>query len=116
MAQVMLSTIDNPYNPFTNFEEWYAFDELQAFKEGRATCCSYLARMSMESDDVSDEELEEIQEMVIDDIVKLNLTGKFIKVTEDGPKNISEHSLEINNVPAEVVEEVDKELEKKEKE
>lgn len=87
MAQVMLSTVDNPYNPFTHWDEWYAFDEMKARQENRPTCCSYLARMSFESDDVSDKELEEINEMVIDDIVKLNLTGKFIKVTENQPRD-----------------------------
>lgn len=82
MAQVMLSTIDNPYNPFENFDEWYAFDELKAIEENRPTCCSYLARMLFESDDVSYNEQEEIMEMVIDDIVELNLTGKFVKITK----------------------------------
>lgn len=85
----MLSTIDNPYNPFTHFDEWYAFDEMKARQEDRPTCCSYLARMSIESDDISEKELEEIQEMVIDDIVSLNLTGKFIKVTAKDTQDAS---------------------------
>lgn len=89
MAQVMLSTVDNPYNPFTNWDEWYAFDEMKARQENRASCCSYLARMMVESDDISEKELEEINEMVIDDIVKLNLTGKFIKVTENKPRDMT---------------------------
>ena len=54
MAQVMLSTVDNPYNPFTNWDEWYAFDEMKARQENRASCCSYLARMMVESDDISE--------------------------------------------------------------
>ena len=37
----MITTIDNPYNPFTQFDEWYAFDE------GKGYCTSgYLARIS----------------------------------------------------------------------
>lgn len=87
MANVMLTTIDNPYNPFTHFDEWYAYDEIKAMEENRPTCCSYLARMSFESDDISEKELEEVNEAVIDDICQLNLTGKFVKVTQKQEEN-----------------------------
>lgn len=92
MAQCMLSTSDNPYNPFEDFDAWYAYDEALARKEGRASCCSYLAKMSLESDDVSEKEDEEINEMVIDDIIALNLGGKFIKVTKNTPVSAKEGS------------------------
>lgn len=79
--EVMLSTIDNPYNPFDNFEQWYMFDELKARQENRPTCCGYLARVDYSSDEVS--EAEQIQTMndIIDEILTLNLSGKFIKLT-----------------------------------
>ena len=57
--EVMLSTIDNPYNPFDNFDQWYTFDEMRARQENRPTCCSYLARVDYSSDEVS--EAEQIQ-------------------------------------------------------
>ena len=81
-----ITTIDNPYDPFDNFEEWYSFDEMQARKENRPTCCSYLARMAMNSDDVSDDEYNMVMNDVIDEIVELNLSGKFKKVTRLSPK------------------------------
>lgn len=79
--EVMLSTIDNPYNPFDNFDQWYTFDEMRARQENRPTCCSYLARVDYSSDEVS--EAEQIQTMndIIDEIVQLNISGKFIKLT-----------------------------------
>lgn len=79
--EVMLSTMDNPYNPFDNFEQWYMFDELKARQENRPTCCGYLARVDYSSDEVS--EAEQIQTMndIIDEILTLNLSGKFIKLT-----------------------------------
>lgn len=79
--EVMLSTIDNPYNPFDNFDQWYAYDELKARQENRPTCCGYLARVDASSDEVS--EAEQIQTMndIIDEIIELNLSGKFIKLT-----------------------------------
>lgn len=86
MANTMLSTIDNPYDPFRNFDEWYAYDIVLARQEGRNTCCGYLAAISQMSSDVTDSEYEAIIEQAIDEICELNLNGKFIKVTENEEK------------------------------
>ena len=83
IQEAMLSTIDNPYNPCTNFDEWYAWDQMAAIKENRATCCCYLDRMSSVSDEVGENEYNQIMNDIIDDIVELNLNGKFIKVTKE---------------------------------
>lgn len=48
---LMLTTKDNPYNPFTNFDEWFAFD-----CQKRYFTCDYLARLARTSYDLSDEE------------------------------------------------------------
>ena len=40
VKELMLSTSDNPYNPFTQFREWYAFDIANGYNT-----CSYLARV-----------------------------------------------------------------------
>lgn len=45
----MLTTIDNPYNPFIQWDDWFAFD-VQA---GHHTC-AYLARIANVSDELSD--------------------------------------------------------------
>lgn len=87
--EVMLTTIDNPYNPFENFDQWYAFDEMAARRENRPTCCGYLARVSMNSDDVSDNEFNQVMNDVIDEICELNLSGKFIKVTAEQAKKLA---------------------------
>lgn len=79
--EAMLTTTDNPYDPFDQFDEWYAFDELKARQENRPTCCAYLARIAMNSDDVSENEYNRVMNDVIDEIVELNLSGKFRKVT-----------------------------------
>lgn len=83
MANTMLTTIDNPYNPFKHFEEWLAYDEMKAREEQRPTCCGYLARIATESQDISENELDEVLEMAIDEICELNLSGKFLKISEE---------------------------------
>jgi hypothetical protein len=72
-----LSTIDNPYNPFEQFTEWLMFD-----KEMDYDTCEYLARMMQPHlrDDLSQQEENIITESVIDEIIKNNPLGIYIKV------------------------------------
>ena len=74
----MLSTSDNPYNPFTDWKQWYAFDTQNGYNS-----CAYLARMCDAYADVSPDDEEKSYEDAIDRICKLNLTGNYIKVYAD---------------------------------
>ena len=78
MAQSMLTTIDNPYNPFTQFDEWFSFDESKGYHT-----CAYLARIVKTSDDLSEADEDLAIEMGIDEIVKLNILGIYKKVIND---------------------------------
>lgn len=73
--EVMLTTIDNPYNPFLQFDDWLAFDE----EKGYFTC-EYLARMAFISDGLTDDEKSSVIKQAIDDICKLNILGIYKKV------------------------------------
>ena len=79
--EVMLTTTDNPYNPFDNFDQWFSYDELKARQENRPTCCGYLARVDTSSDEVSEAEQRQTMNDIIDEIITLNLSGKFRKIT-----------------------------------
>ena len=71
-----LTTTDNPFDPFDQFDKWFAFDEFNGYHS-----CSYLDRVAKLSDDWSTEDqLAEI-ERAIDEIVALNINGKYKKVT-----------------------------------
>ena len=74
----MLTTIDNPYDPFSQFDEWLAFDE----EKGYFTC-EYLARMTYTSDILTEEENAAEVERAIDDICRLNVLGIYKKVVKD---------------------------------
>lgn len=77
---VMLTTIDNPYDPFTEFDKWFAFDESKGYHT-----CSYLSRIARTSDELSDEDELIAIESAIDEIVAININGLYKKlVREDG--------------------------------
>ena len=76
--QCLLSTIDNPFNPFDDFTSWFLFDTEKGYN-----CSSRLARIANLSDDLSSvEELNE-QERAIDEIIENDVLGIYIKVTKD---------------------------------
>lgn len=72
---IMLTTVDNPFNPFTQFDEWNAFDEAKGYYS-----CAYLARIAKVSDELSEEDEALAIEQAIDEIVKLNILGIYKKV------------------------------------
>lgn len=74
----MITTIDNPYNPFTQFSQWYMFDQ----DKGYCTC-SYLDRVSFTSSQLSDEENARELERAIDEIIKLDFRMIYRKVWND---------------------------------
>lgn len=74
----MLTTTDNPYNPFTQFDDWNAFD----MEKGYHTL-SFLARVVLRSPDLSEADQFEAEEMAIDEIARENVLGIYRKVTRD---------------------------------
>lgn len=76
MAESMLTTIDNPFSPFTEYEDWLAFDLSHGYNTNQ-----YLARIVISSDELSEEDQSVAIESAIDEIVKLNIRGIYRKVT-----------------------------------
>lgn len=77
MAECALTTIDNPYDPFEQFDSWYMFDT----SKGYNSCC-YLARIAATSDQLSDTENEAEIERAIDEIIKYDFMNIYKKVTK----------------------------------
>lgn len=80
----MLTTIDNPYNPFDQFDEWYNYDVRHGYNS-----CSYLARLARTSPELTDELNEMFIEDAIDRIVEINAIGLWKKVYDGENKNVS---------------------------
>lgn len=79
MADYMLTTVDNPFSPFTQFDEWYQWDQQAGYHTP-----SYLARIAISSDELSDADQDLAIEAAIDEIVELNVLGVYRKVLPDG--------------------------------
>jgi hypothetical protein len=77
MREVMLTTVDNPFSPFTQFNEWYAYDRLLGHNSS-----ALLARVANTSPDTSDEDMLFFIEEAIDEIVRTDITKLFKKVEE----------------------------------
>lgn len=75
MNRCALTTIDNPYDPFTQFDAWYQFDEGKGYHS-----CAYLARIARTSDQLSSSENDREVERAIDDIIKNDPLGIYKKV------------------------------------
>lgn len=75
MLEYMVSTEDNPFNPFTQSEEWEAWDT----SNGYNTWC-YIARLAPSSPYLDDKEEEDLVKFAIDEILLHNITGNYIRV------------------------------------
>lgn len=74
----MLSTLDNPFNPFVDWSNWQRFDEDNGYNS-----TNYLARIATTSPDLSTDDCNDAVERAIDEIIELNVTGNYIKIYED---------------------------------
>lgn len=74
----MLTTIDNPYDPFDQFDEWYSYDARLGYHTP-----SFLARITFVSDETSETDQRIAIENSIDEIVKENINGLYKKVTRE---------------------------------
>jgi hypothetical protein len=78
MQVTMLTTIDNPFDPFTQFDEWLTYDTDKGYHS-----CAYLARITKASDELSELDETIAIEEAIDEIIKENTLGIYKKVTRN---------------------------------
>lgn len=79
----MLTTTDNPYDPFEDYDSWLMYDIEQGYNS-----CEYLGRVVNLSDDMSEKEIDDEINRAIDEIVRMNPTGLYtIAFPKDKNKN-----------------------------
>lgn len=72
-----LSTVDNPFDPFTQFTHWYKWD----LDAGYDTT-GYLARIVVTSDELSEADQDAAIEEAIDEILTEHPDGPFVRVLD----------------------------------
>ncbi len=78
MRKCALTTVDNPFDPFTQFDDWFLYDELSGYHS-----CSYLSRIARTADALSDVENDAEIERAIDEIIKFDFRNIYKKVCVD---------------------------------
>lgn len=76
-TKYMLTTFDNPFDPFEQFDSWFLFDTEKGYNS-----CAYLARVARTSDQLSDKENETEIERAIDEIIKYDFMNIYKKVKQ----------------------------------
>lgn len=74
---MMLTTTDNPYNPFTQFDLWFQFDISKGYNT-----CAFIDRVANTSDELTDKENDKEIENAIKEIAKENVLGIYKLVEE----------------------------------
>lgn len=73
-SKFALTTIDNPYNPFTQYRDWLIYDEQMGYCSNQ-----YLARIALISSAMSESEVNDEIERAIDEIISYDFTKKYKK-------------------------------------
>lgn len=81
MEQAMLTTIDNPWSPFTHWDEWLSYDNTAGYHT-----TALLARVVVSSDELSEADDELAINYAIDEIIRENVSGVHVKVYRDSPR------------------------------
>ncbi len=79
MAVYMLSTIDNPYNPFEDFVHWFLYDVHCQYNT-----CGLLARTANVQENMSEVEQQRAINEAIDQIVLNDPLNLYIRIKENG--------------------------------
>ena len=79
--KVNITTIDNPYNPFDDFEHWLQFDTEKGYYTS-----SKLGRLTKLKNDMSQAEEDAEIERAIDRLIEIDPLNVYIKIIREGDK------------------------------
>ena len=77
MTCCMLSTIDNPFNPFEDYSSWLMFDKEKGYDSAER-----LKKKKKITDDMTQKEENEEIERAIDEIIRYDILNVYIKVSK----------------------------------
>lgn len=76
--KVALTTVDNPYNPFEDFDSWLMYDIEKGYNTN-----GILARMTNIKNEMTDQEQANEIERAIDRIIEIDPTDLFKKIVQE---------------------------------
>jgi hypothetical protein len=80
-TEYMLTTVDNPFDPFTRFDEWLAYDTRMGYNTA-----GMLDRIAKVSSDLSEPDQALAIQSAIDEIVNENVSGMWTKVAKNNSR------------------------------
>lgn len=72
----MITTLDNPFDPFTEYDQWFSWDMVAGYNTP-----GMLDRLLITSDQLSEADQLADREDAINRLVDLNPNGMLVKVT-----------------------------------
>ena len=93
MADVMLTTIDNPFNPFEQFVDWYMFD----CQKGYNTYSRIARLMPADDESLSSIEKDRIEDNIMDRMIQHDPLGIYTKVDEESAKLVAANAAKVAN-------------------
>ena len=84
MDTPFLTTYDNPWNPYTQFDQWLLYDSLKGYN-----CCGIVAKIAPSSTKLFDTENDRLLDAAIDSFVSHDILGIYVKVTPDSAPEIA---------------------------
>ena len=84
-VEYMLTTVDNPFDPFTMFDEWYEYDARMGYHTS-----AFLDRVAKVSDDISEPDKTLAIQNAIEEIVIENVSGMWRKVSRSFVHNVDQ--------------------------
>ena len=93
MTETMLTTIDNPFNPFEQFVDWYMYDCQKGYNT-----YSRIARLMPDDESLSSIEKDRSEDNIIDRMIQHDPLGIYTKVDEESAKLVAANASKVANV------------------
>jgi hypothetical protein len=77
-TEYMLTTVDNPFDPFTMFDEWMSYDMRMGYNTA-----AFLDRIAVVSSDMSEPDQALAIQNAIEEIVTENVSGMWKRVSRN---------------------------------
>ncbi len=78
MIKLMLTTVDNKFDPFTQFDDWWGYDRAKGYNT-----MEVLGSEAHTSSEMSDLDYVEEVNRAVEEIARLNVTGMYKIVQKD---------------------------------